>query len=87
MDSVAESEALRNALMDLLGIAKQLRHEGISTDRIPDLFLATTVATLQSTAWQESPSGEYSLRRFAHELCRSLLSLINNRPSGLTPPG
>ncbi len=55
MDSVAESEALRNALMDLLGIAKQLRHEGIPTDRIPDLFLATTVATLQSTAWEGSP--------------------------------
>ncbi len=50
-----ERDALRNALMDLLGIAKQLRHEGISTDRIPDLFLATTVATLQSTAWEGSP--------------------------------
>ena len=55
MDSHAERDALRNALMDLLGIAKQLRHEGISTDRIPDLFLATTVATLQSTAWEGSP--------------------------------
>ncbi len=55
MDSVAEREALRDALMDLLGIAKQLRHEGIPTDRIPDLFLATTVATLQSTAWEGSP--------------------------------
>ncbi len=55
MDSVAEREALRNALMDLLAIAKQLRHEGIPTDRIPDLFLATTVATLQSTAWEGSP--------------------------------
>ena len=55
MDSVAEREALRNALMDLLGIAKQLRHEGVPTGRIPDLFLATTVATLQSTAWEGSP--------------------------------
>ncbi len=55
MDSVAEREALRDALMDLLGIAKQLRHEGIPTDRIQDLFLATTVATLHSTAWEGSP--------------------------------
>ena len=55
MASPAERDALRNALMDLLGIAKQLRHEGIPTDRIPDLFLATAVATLRSTAWEESP--------------------------------
>ena len=55
MASPAERDAIRNALMDLLGIAKQLRHEGIPTDRIPDLFLATAVATLQSTAWEGSP--------------------------------
>ena len=55
MASPAERNAIRNALIDLLGIAKQLRHEGIPTDRIPDLFLATTVATLQSTAWEGSP--------------------------------
>ena len=64
MVSPTERDALRNALMDLLGIAKQLRHEGISTDRIPDLFLATTVATLQSTAWQGSPL-EYLTRLLA----------------------